>query len=108
MHNAELETRVLNLKDFCRQTRIQVGKEKASTTDIIKYVANALGATHFDPAGKTARKYDFLRRIEAGEVGQLFISKINNLNPLYHEIFSISLAVIRSPEINELLGWIEP
>jgi hypothetical protein len=80
--NAELEERVLNLKDFCRQTRILVGKEKASTTDIIKYVANALGATHFDPIGNAARKYDLLRRIEAGEVGQLFLSKINDLKEL--------------------------
>jgi hypothetical protein len=103
--NAELEERVLNLKDFCRQTRILVGKEKASTTDIIKYVANALGATHFDPIGNAARKYDLLRRIEAGEVGQLFLSKINDLNPLYHEVFSIAQAVIRSPQIKELLGW---
>jgi hypothetical protein len=107
-HDARLEERVLNLKDFCRQTRIQVGKEKASTTDIIKYVANALGATHFDPIGRAAVKYGLLRRIEAGEAGQLFISKINDLNPLYHEIFSISHAVTRSPQINELLVWTAP
>lgn len=57
-HNAELKRSVLNLKDFCRQTRILVGDDKASTTDIIKYVANALGAAHYDPIGKAARKYD--------------------------------------------------
>ena len=68
-HNARLEERVLNLRDFGRQTKILVGREKASTTDIIKYVANALGAAHFDPTGKTAHKYDLLRRIEAGKSG---------------------------------------
>jgi hypothetical protein len=105
--NAELQERVLNLKDFCRQTRILIGREAASTTDIIKYVANALGATHFDPIGKTARKYDLLRRIEAGEIGQIFM-QVNNRNPLYHEVLSIAQAVTRSPQIKELLEWSAP
>jgi hypothetical protein len=70
--NAELEERVLNLEDFCRQTRILIGREAASTTDIIKYMANALGGSHFDPAGKTARRYDLLRRVEAGRLGRSF------------------------------------
>jgi hypothetical protein len=73
--NAELQERVLNLKDFCLQTRILIGREAASTTDIIKYVANALGATHFDPIGKTARKYDLLRRIEAARLGRYYASE---------------------------------
>ena len=105
--NAELQERVLNLKDFCRQPRILIGREAASTTDIIKYVANALGGTHFDPAGKTARKYDLLRRVEAGEVGQLFL-QVNKRNPLYHEVLSIAQAVTRSPQIKELLEWSAP
>jgi hypothetical protein len=104
-HNAQLEERVLNFKDFCRQPRILVGKEKASTSDIIKYVANALGAAHFDPTGKAARKYDLLRRIEAGESGQLFVSQINDRNLLYHEVLSIAQAVVRSPQIKELSDW---
>jgi hypothetical protein len=107
-HNAELQERVLNLKDFGRQARILVGREKASTTDIIKFVANALGAAHFDPTGKTARKYDLLRRIEAGELGQLFVSQINDRNLLYHEVLSIAQAVTRSPQIKELLDWSVP
>jgi hypothetical protein len=102
--DATLGERTLNLNDFCRQTRIQVGTEKASTTDIIKYVANALGSTHFDPAGKAARKFDLLRRIEAGEIGQLFL-KVNNRNALHHEILSIAQAVLRSPQVGELLRW---
>jgi len=106
--NAELEERVLNLRDFCRQPRILIGAEKASSFDIIKYVSNALGGTHFDPAGKAARKYDFLRRIEAGEIGQLFISHIGDRNLLYHEVLSIAQAVTRSPQIEELLGWSAP
>jgi hypothetical protein len=105
--NAELQERVLNLKDFCRQTRILIGKETASTTEIIKYVANALGGAHFDPAGKTARKYDLLRRVEAGEIGQLFL-QVNDRNLLYHEVLSIAQAVTRSPQIKELLEWSAP
>lgn len=95
------------MKDFCRQTRILIGREAASTTDIIKYVANALGGTHFDPAGKTARKYDLLRRVEAGEVGQLFL-QVNNRNPRYHEVLSIAQAVTCSPQIKELFEWSAP
>jgi hypothetical protein len=105
--NATLEERILNLKNFYRQTRIQIGTETASTNDIIKYVANALGAAHFDPSGKAAHKYDLLQRIEAGEVGQLpFL--VNDRNPLYHEILSIAQAVVRSPQVAELLGWSAP
>jgi hypothetical protein len=104
-HNANLEERVLNLKDFCRQTRVLVGEEKASTVDLIKYVSNALGATHYDPSGKAARKYDLLRRIEAGEIGRLFISHFNDRNVLHHEILSIAQAVTRSPQVAELMTW---
>jgi hypothetical protein len=102
-----LEERTLNLKDFCRQTRIQIGTETASTTDVIKYVVNALGAAHFAPDGKTARKYNLLRRVEAGEIGQLFL-EVNNRNPLHHEILSIAQALIRSPQVEELLEWSAP
>jgi hypothetical protein len=105
--SATLEERVLNLKDFSRQTRIKIGAETASTTDIIKYVANALGGTHYDPGGKAAHKYDLLRRIEANEVGQLFL-EVNNRNPLYHEILSIAQAVILSPQVKELMEWSAP
>lgn len=105
--NATLREAVLNLTDFCRQIRIRVGTESASTTDIIKYVANALGVTHFDPDGKTARKYDLLRRIEASEVGKLSL-QVNNRNLLYHEVLSIGQAVIRSVQVNELLKWTAP
>jgi hypothetical protein len=105
--NATLEERILNLKNFYRQTRIQIGTETASTNDIIKYVANALGAAHFDPSGKAAHKYDLLQRIESGEVGQLPLL-VNDRNPLYHEILSIAQAVVRSPQVAELLGWSAP
>ena len=94
------------LWDSGRQTAESCSvKEKASTTDIIKYVANALGAAHFDPTGKTAHKYDLLRRIEAGELGQLCVSQINDRNLLYHEVLLIAQIVIRSPQIKELLDW---
>jgi len=93
--NAELEERVLNLRDFCRQSRILVGAEKASTLDIIKYVSNTLGATHLDPAGKSARKYDFLRRIEAGEIEQLFISHIGSLTLAIGTFFTMKSSRLR-------------
>jgi hypothetical protein len=104
-HNATLKECSLNLRDFCRQPRIQVRTEIASTVDIIKYVANALGVTHFDPNGKTALKFDLLRRIEAGDAGQLFIGLVNDRNMLHHEILSIAQAVVRSPQVHELLEW---
>jgi hypothetical protein len=106
-HNAHVAERTLNLKDFCRQTRIQIGTATASTIDIVKYVANALGGSHFDPDGKTARKFDLLRRIESGEIGQLFL-QANNRNALHHELLSIAQSVTRSPQVHQLSIWSAP
>lgn len=105
--NASLVQRTLHLRDFSRQTRIQVGVVTASTADIIKYAANALGGAHFDPDGKTARKHDLLRPIEAGEIGQMFV-QVNKRNALYHEILSIAQAVVYSPQVKELVEWSPP
>src|SRR5262249_18493102 len=46
---ASLEVKTLDLASFCRSTRIQIDDTKISTTELIQYVANARGGSHYDP-----------------------------------------------------------
>ena len=109
--NATLSERSLDLVDFCQRPRIQVGSVKVSTLDVIKYVSNTLGGSHFDPEGKSPRSrkpvFDLLRQLEAGQLGG-YISQVNGRNLLHHEILSIAQVISRSPEVNHLRAWREP
>lgn len=106
---ATLGERSLNLSDFCKAPRIQIGTVRISTHLLVQFVANTLGGVHFDPHGKKSKKpkYDLLRRLEAGEhVG--FVSEVNGRNLLHHELLSIAQTVVRSPEVTRLREWRAP
>jgi hypothetical protein len=108
--NAKLAELPLNLVAFRQRPRIQIGAVKVTTTDLIKYVANTRGGSHFDPEGKSPKSrkpvFDLLRSIEDGEFPS-FISQVNGRNLLHHEVLSIAQVVIRSPEVARLSAWRE-
>jgi hypothetical protein len=107
-HNAEIAERSLNLRDFCHRPCIQVGSTKVSTVQLIQYVSNTRGGTHFDPEGvsKKSQKpaFNLLRQLEAGELGGPPIV-VNSRNLLHHELLSIAQAVLRSPQVAQLRAW---
>jgi len=106
-HNAEILERSLNLRDFCHRPCIQVGSTKVSTVQLIQYVSNTRGGTHFDPEGisKKSQKpaFNLLRQLEAGELGGPSIL-VNSRNLLHHEVLSVAQAVLRSPEVAQFEG----
>jgi hypothetical protein len=110
-HNAKIAERTLNLKDFRRRTYIQVRANKISTVELIQYVSNTRGGTHFDPEGRSPKSrkpiFDVLRRLEAGEFGGPPIL-INDKNLLHHEVLSVAQAVLRSPQVAQLRAWRAP
>jgi hypothetical protein len=103
---ATLKEKSLNLKDYCSSTRIQVGDAKISTVELIQYVANAMGGTHFDPSGKASKKANapILKKLETGEIEAPQL-RVNHRNLLHHEILSIAQSVIRSPQVAALRAW---
>jgi hypothetical protein len=52
--NAKLGERSLDLVDFCKRPRIQIGAIKVTTLDLVKFFANTLGGAHFDLEGKSS------------------------------------------------------
>jgi hypothetical protein len=110
-HNATLSERSLDLAAFRQKPRIQIGTVKVSTVQLIQYVANTLGGSHFDPEGKSPKSrkpvFDLLRRVEAGEFPS-FISQVNGRNLVHHELLSVGQVVIRSPQVALLSTWREP
>lgn len=109
--NATLKEISLNLKDFRQRPRIQIGTTKVSTVELVQFVGNTLGATHFDPEGKSPKShkghFDLLRDVEAGKIGNLGVL-VNNRKLLHHEVLSIAQAVIRLPEVARLSAWSRP
>lgn len=109
--NAKLGERSLNLVDFCKRPRIQIGAVKVSTAQLVQFFANTLGGAHFDPEGRSPRSrkpaFDLLRRLEAGEHSS-FISQVNGRNLLHHELLSVAQTVIRSPQVVQLRQWRKP
>jgi hypothetical protein len=105
---AQLAQRTLDLKDFLKRARIQVGATKISAVELVKYVANRLGGDHFDPEGKLAKSqkspFDLLRKIETGEIS-FFIGRVGERNLIHHELLSVAQAVLRSPEVKKLREW---
>jgi len=88
-----------------------LGTTKVSTVELVQFVANTLGATHFDPEGKPPKShkghFDLLRDVEAGKIGNLGVL-VNNRKLLHHEVLSIAQAVIRLPEVARLSAWSRP
>ena len=105
--NATLRELSLDLIDFRRRPRIQIGAVKVSTVQLVQYVANTLGGAHFDPRSKRKPWFDLLRRLEAGEFN-VQPALVNGRNLLHHELLSIAQVVIRSPEVTQLRAWRDP
>ena len=87
-HGAETAELTLDLDAFRKRARIQVGDVKISTVQLVKYVANTLGGSHFDP-GKSiklnhkSRSSTCSADLRAGEI-PFFISHVNGRNLLHH------------------------
>lgn len=106
--NATLAQVSLDLSAFCRQVRIQVGKSRISTVELIKYFANTRGGAHFDPEGRSAASqkpaFDLLRRLESGSLGGPEL-RVNDRNLVHHELLSVVETVLTSREVARLRGW---
>ncbi len=107
--NAKLAERTLDLDTLCRQPRIHFGANKVTTVQLIQYVSNNLGGSHFDPQGISprSRRHDLLRRLDAGEFGRLGL-EVNKRSLLHHEVLSVAQTVVRSPQVAQLSAWPVP
>ena len=103
---AHLKEKTLDLYAFCRATRAQVAQIKISTTELIDFVANAMGGSHFDPWGRAARKpkADILQKVESGEIPAPGL-RFNDRSILHHEVLSIAQSLVRSKQVHQLLAY---
>jgi hypothetical protein len=102
--NARTAEKSLNLQDYLNSTRIRVGETEVSTKVLIQYVANTRGGAHYESGSKRKPEYELLADLESGKIPGPAI-RINNRNPLHHEILSIAQAILRSPEVSYLSAW---
>lgn len=107
-HNATLKQKTLNLTDYINRPCAILGGVKISTWELVMFVANNLGGSHYDPQGKSSKvkaAYEALRRFETGNTPGLFISAVNGVNQTHHELLSISQTILASREIQNLITW---
>jgi hypothetical protein len=106
--NATLAERSLDLGAFCQKARIQVGTVKISTIELVQYVSNTLGGTHFDPTGRSPKSrkpaFDLMRKLDTGALAGITMV-LNGRNLIHHEVLSVAQVLIKSPEVRRLMSW---
>ena len=107
--NAKLAEITLDLEAFRHRPRIQVGVVRVSTVQLVQYVANTRGGSHFDPEGRSPRSrkpaFELLRTLDAGGIGIGLGMLVNDRNLLQHELLSVAQSLVRSPQVARLRSW---
>ncbi len=98
--NAEIVHKIFNLKDFLTSACISVRGTTIRRRDVVKYVANTRGGTHYDPRPRKA-PFEILRELESNGLTGLIVD-INGRNLVHHELASVIKAVLDSQQVKEL------
>lgn len=103
--NVDLIKKKLNLKDYLQSACISFKGTAITRRDLIKYIANTKGGSHYDPKGISLKsqthKFETLRSLESQGMSGLDVA-MNGRNPVHHEIASIAKTIISSHEIQKL------
>jgi len=103
--NIKLGKKALDIDAFLNNPCIYVRGIRISRHELIRYIANTKGGTHYDPKGLSpkSRKDNFplLRELEKTGFAGLGI-KVNSRNLVHHELSSIIQSVLRSAEVQRL------
>lgn len=101
----ELALKKLNLSAFLQHPCAYLRGTRISRHDLIKYIANTKGGTHYDPLGKSPRsraaKFALLRDVERGGLDGLGIA-FNERNLIHHELASTIKSILGSSQIERL------
>jgi hypothetical protein len=103
--NIQLGKKTLDIGAFLNNPCIYVKGTRISRHQLIKYIANTKGGTHYDPKGLSpkSRKDNFPLLCELEETGFAGLGiKVNNRNLVHHELSSIIQSVLRSGEVRRL------
>jgi hypothetical protein len=109
--DVDLVKKRLNLKDFLNSACIYFKGTAISRHNLIKYVANTKGGSHYDPGGVSpksqAKKFEILRTLENEGMSGLEVA-MNGRNPVHHELASVIQSIISSPELQKLSQVVPP
>lgn len=98
----------LSVDEFLNQISFIIDKVKISRADVIKYVANKLGGTHYDKSRKLNSK--------KANINKKFILldsirnkiKLVDKETIYYEFLSIGQFVINSPDVKRFVEIMRP
>ena len=102
--DVQLEVKRLNIDAFLNGPCIWAKGIRINRRELVQYIANTKGGTHYDPEGRSPRsqgiKFSLLRDLENGLFG--LGVRFNGRNLVHHELSSILQALLRSREIHSL------
>jgi hypothetical protein len=93
--------RDLRLKTFLDSTCVVARGNKISRRTLVKYVANKLGGVHFDPSRNIAKDEEKSFSL-LDEIRDQYTAC--NRAAIYFEFLSIGQAILKSPDVDILLG----
>ena len=100
--DVRLEVKRLNLDAFLNGHCICAKGIRVARRELVQYIANTKGGTHYDPKGKSPKsqgsKFSLLRELEQSGLAEMGI-KLNDRNLVHHELSSIIQSVLRSPQV---------
>lgn len=101
----ELVNKRLNIDAFLQSPCAFLRGTRISRHELIKYIANTKGGTHFDPAGRSPKsqdpKFNLLRDVEQNGFSGLTIA-FNGRNLVHHELAAAIKSILSSHQIQRL------
>ncbi len=100
-----LNMKTLNLHAFLDEPCICAKGLRVTRRELVKYIANTKGGTHYDPQGRSPKsngvKFALLREMERDGFAGLGI-KVNDRNLVHHELYSIIQSLLRSVQVKRI------
>lgn len=99
---SEKNFETLTLNDFIESICIVVDSTLISRRELIKYIANKLGGTHYDPSRASSRVEDSILIEKYKKLDEMVENKICDLKLVYFEFLSITQALLSSDDIKKM------
>jgi len=101
----EIESKLLDLTSFLRMACVQAKGAQISRRELIQYLANTRGGSHYDEFSKK-KAFGILHQLEETNCFETGVGLLlNSRNLIHHEAASILQALLSSIQVEQLMSF---